>query len=200
MMKKNIVLFVVWFCALSALSALENGSFENGLTGWTIEDQVGAILTTNVYSDAGFTFLPKDGSQFLLLEAHARITQQIEFPDANTVISGRTGWLEDSSSGAFDMGIIYLYDPDGVEHMVWYKDSYAFTSVDWETWSYNPVEMGFKAGTYTLELYSWDSGGTGHSVMLVDDITVVPEPTTVLTLALGGLVLGLIRRIHFCDN
>lgn len=61
--------------------------------------------------------------------------------------------------------------------------------------TFNMINTGLSAGTYTLEVRGQVTGTAGGSYAGVINAAVVPEPSTYLLLALGlGLVAFQIRR------
>ena len=205
--------FIFVLCFSGMAGAIENGSFEDGFTGWEVSGyswETAPIFVANFRSaETGVTVEPVDGSNVAVLKSgdaifhsaqYTEMSQEITF-EAGDVLSGSYFFATNDYLRWNDFAKVTL-EPLSIEGDILtlaYKDVAAVgdycSMTGWGTF-----EQKFdisNAGKYKLtfrvedfEDYLWSS------YLVIDDVKVtsVPEPITMCLFALGGAALARMRK------
>ncbi|OHB55316.1 MAG: hypothetical protein A2Y07_07375 [Planctomycetes bacterium GWF2_50_10] len=208
---RYIYTFVVMLCVTGMAGAVENGSFEDGLTDWEVSGysaETAPQFTANFRNpEIGVTVEPVDGLNLAVLKSGDSYNRSFKFSQISQMMTFETG---DILSGSYffatsdylrwddfaTVTLVPLSEDGGLtEILLAHKDVAAvgdFGSMDgWDTFE-QKFDLS-NAGTYTLnfrvedfEDYLWSS------YLVIDDVKVtsVPEPATMCLFALGGVALG----------
>lgn len=191
---KRCIVQGTWLVAGLTLGSLQaavivNGSFEDGLNGWTVAENGGSVSVVSQYAGNPFTYNPKAGGHLLAIAAGTKAyAQQSVHLGAGTEVTGWAGFDKDTTG--WDMVQVLVSKNGGASfNQIQYWDSYAFSSADWTHWNYTATTTG----DYVFRFESWEYGGAGKAVGVFDGFTVVPEPQSgalvVATLLLGGFFI-----------
>jgi hypothetical protein len=174
------------FCPrMSNATNVTNGSFEAGMSGWT-QAISGVAQASVVSSNRGF--LPSSGSEFAVFDATSHK------PDSTT--GGPVGELTVTQSFFANAGDrIYCDFAGGRSFNSW---SYAKvddlglflnggTALGWQTASCQLPTSGNHTLLFDVMARS-DPGGDGYCFLLIDNVRVTPEPST-LAMLVGVLSL-----------
>ncbi len=170
---------------------LVNGGFEDGLNGWTINQDSGSVSIVSQYVGNPYTYNPKEGSHFLEIvpgsSRYVVAAQQSVDLSASTKVSG---WAGFNKGTEIDMMEVQVSKDGGATwDQVQYWDSNAYSSVNWTQWNYTATTTG----NYTFRFMAENIVGSGSkSVGVFDGVTVVPEPGSaaiVGTILLGGVLV-----------
>ena len=212
---RYVALVVVLAVAVSLAQAngVVNGSFEDGLNGWTVDENGGNISATSIHIADHInifkTWTPTDGKKFAELQAGdantaVKITQELSGPGTLCVDwffdsfepNVKTGsWPDyewslrrnDSAGGVVDGEQIFrITSADVVGHTSGYTD-----------WKTEVIDIE-EAGVYTLSFAVRNRTDSRYdSVLGIDNILwkPIPEPMTMFAVFSGmaGLA-GYIRR------
>jgi hypothetical protein len=201
MSRKLVILVCVLCCgSMAQASVLWNGDFSkgtDGLEGWwtwcpnpaaqtvTVVDG-SAVIYNNDQTLAGSAKL---GQGWLAAVPGASYDVTFDFKATNDATGD--GWAGEG------VGVEY-YDSTGA----WLATTWMnlWDTTDWDNnWHAISLASAAPANAANVQLvfHTWtgfDEFGTGTATMLVDNVTMTPEPATVLLLGIGGLVA--LRRKH----
>jgi hypothetical protein len=214
-MKVGIFAAVFFLTAACALDAqIMNGGFEadaNTPASWESSGRPAEIrqsfTTFDSRGQANITLLPFEGQNFVLLKSgggtpdtnHGQLSQQITV-EAGQTLSGVFFFAAGDYIPFNDTATIRLVpelDSGLVEIMVAQKtvaDVGDYGAMqNWEVFTHTFTEL--EAGNYTLVLKVSDlRDDILSSYLCVDDVTITPEPATMLLLGFGMLATRLRRK------
>jgi hypothetical protein len=194
----------------SAQNLLADGSFEGGLTGWTITQSAGtaypvSAIAFNTLPGAFGELVPTDNSTGNL-SPDAVGNRAYYFVDDQTVQT-LSQTITVAADGLFNVGISGYLPANGMANagnaMLTMSIGSFITSVDLSTlpaatWmAYNAV-LPLQAGSYAVTLSFTTLGGMSKDLVLDRAyVAAVPEPGTTALLLAGLGVMGLlVRRRH----
>lgn len=212
--------FLVAGPALASPNLLTNGSFESGLTGWTIGGTIGSYPVSVIVTDGstGSAFgeaVPGDnaasnspdaagthGTYFVDDLAHQILIQSV-FLNPGTYEIGFDGYAPlNGFNNNFDATF------SGTIAMVLLANYSVHTQNDPQTWiNYSGVANVLSAGLYQVS-FDFQPGGVPASDVVIDRVYIVSstattgidipsgvaEPASLAVLGIGLLGLGLVRR------
>lgn len=187
----------------SAQNLLTNGSFENGLTGWTVTESAGTsipvgVLTYGTPPGAFSELVPADNSSGNL-SPDAVGTQAVYFVDDQAVQSLKQT-ITVAADGLFNVGISGYLPANGFanagEAVLSLSIGALSASVDIgrlapATWlAYNAL-LPLAAGSYDVIVSFTTTGGVSKDLVLDRAyVAAVPEPTTYALFAAGLALMG----------
>lgn len=182
--------------AQAMVNMLENGSFEDGLTGWTVDGGVGTH-GSGWFWGAG----PTDGDNALGAASNwgvtfGSVTQAVPVPPGPYSLTLTfDAWVFDNSNDwGFDS---YVKGQIWVDGAVAAEASWSSMPTTNVQQVHVPMTVGWSGDVATslavkMELRGHGMGGGGWGVASVDNVQLVPEPGI---LAMAGLGLaGFLRR------
>jgi len=202
-MSKKLSIFVCALCLVSIAvpaNALTNGDFETGdLTGWWTYIPDTANSSTSVVSGGPsgssyclqvYTTTPSESIQIgqdVAFTAGTALSISLDYSNPSNSWAGMGISVNyyDSSWTYLDYGWVTIYEGDG-------------TATGWVTWSSDSATN--LTGTWTaptgtayvsIKLLQW---GWEASASSYDNVSVTPEPATMVLLGIGGLLS--LRRKH----
>lgn len=213
-MKRTLMFLAVAVLLLAVGSVkadISNGSFEDGLNGWSYAFTGGAVQTVSSHTDssgsaAGTTsWSATDGGSFALLQAgDAYVRTQLYqtfTASAGDVLTFDYFWDSRDYSGWNDQGMGTLLSGSGTGgtelstlflHTV-NSDPENYWGTDWTLVSYTFAD----SGTYTLLLETWNAGDSaGAPYVGIDNVFVTPVPAAAL-LGLLGLSTAAVKLRKF---
>lgn len=161
---------------------------------FTVQDSVPSFVNRDQFA---FTF--RGASNENLLTIQLAPTAQSGSPQLNPLRTDQYSWSSDFAAGNLNIGSLnegqwstlnVLFTPSGVNDV-------AFTIKFQGTTAASGTLVGAATqgiGSYGFVWTPLDSANEGSNVLLVDDVSLVPEPSSALLASLAGLGLCLRRR------
>ena len=174
MEKKRVVLALVLVLLLAMFTSTAMGTLTMDLLDLTGGDVVLNDLVKITVISVDETSNTRWGVYLNPTSDYGDGYAQLESPAVNAGNTGASGAVESATDPAA-----------GHDYKAW---GGGISTGEWSTVNFR----GLSVGTYTVEL-TRDAGSTG-TLLATADITVVPEPSTVALLGLGGLFLLRRRR------
>jgi len=211
---KSAIVAGVAACALLSAPAhaagkFVNGSFEDGFTGWVVdEDQVhlpGLSNHFDAFGDLDKSYDPIDGYYLASLQANQTDTPVVlsqTFTTVGGLFSGWAAFLGEDFLPWDDEGAVTLYRLDADEvtpigQVTLFAEKIS-TVGDWGFTGWTQFSTRLEAGTYRLEAYVLDRNDDRESSRLILDnfaVAEVPEPATWALMITGfGAAGAALRR------
>lgn len=198
--KLKVFVFLFFLQASTSLNAavVQNGGFENGLANWSVQrntDFAGdPIRVVPQFEGYG----PTDGASFALLRSSLANTYNVLSQAVNLKAGDRL------AGSAFFKTTDYMpYNDDAYIRIV-ELDAVLFSSRvsavgDYGGTPWTNFEFAIPTtGTYTIELAIRNAmDGSAPSYLGVDNLRMVPEPTSMATMSLASVfLLGRLKRLR----
>ena len=201
MSKKLLVICILCLVSTAVpVQALTNGDFETGdLTGWWtwLPDPANETVTvvpggpgTSVYAADIYTNNPSGSAQLgqdVAFSAGSSVSIGLMYdaPANNWAGAGITIQYKDAGWNVLDWGWANMYSGAGEGNTGWvsFNTDSANKTGNWT------APAGTAYLTLKIEQWGWQPSGS-----LYDNVTLTPEPATMVLLGIGGLVA--IRRKH----
>jgi hypothetical protein len=209
-----VTLLAAPLCASAATNLISNGSFESGLSGWTVTGSVGDIYPVGVISYNSATAYPTGafGEAVPVVNA-ASSSLSATGASALYFVSDFSSEVVSqqvivSTSGAYTFGFDLYLPANGFANDVdatlginlggTSVGSYALSSLAPTTWLANSSAVNLAAGTYTVS-FAFSSNGKPAKDVVLDNvylISSVPEASSsaMLLAGLAGIGFMALRR------